>query len=52
LVNFATLEIDADRFAIRMVWAKSGRTPLPTETMVLILVIQRLRDLSDEKVKS
>ena len=51
IVDFAALASELDRVAPRVVSAKGGRPPFPTETMVRILVLKRLHNLSDEQVE-
>lgn len=50
-VEFAALATEIDRFAPRGASAKCGRPPFPTETVVRILVLKRLHNLSDERVE-
>jgi len=42
VVDFGALASEVDRVAPRVVLAKGCRPPLPTETMVRILVLKRL----------
>ena len=51
VVDFAALASEVDRVAPRVVSGKGGRPPFPTETMVRILVLKRLHNLSDEQVE-
>jgi transposase len=51
VVDFAALASEVDRVALRVVSGKGGRPPFPTETMVRILVLKRLHNLSDEQVE-
>jgi hypothetical protein len=46
VVDFAALASEVDRFAPRVVSAKGGRPPFQNETMVRILVLKRLHNLS------
>lgn len=50
-IDFAALAADVDRVAPRAVSLQGGRPPFPTETMVRILVVKRLHNLSDEQVE-
>ena len=50
-IDFATLAAEVDRIAPRPVSAQGGRPPYPTETMVRILVLKRLYNLSDEQME-
>ena len=47
-IDFASLAAEVDKVAPRPVSAQGGRPPYPTETMVQILVLKRLYNLSDE----
>ena len=51
VVDFAALANEVDPVAPRVVSAKGGRPPFPTEIMVRILVLKRLHNLSDEQVE-
>ncbi len=48
-IDFAALAAAVDRVAPRPVSAQGGRPPYPTETMVRILVLKRLYNLSNEQ---
>lgn len=48
-INFAALAAEVDRVVPRPVSLEGGRSPFPTETMVRILVLKRLYNLSDEQ---
>ena len=50
-IDFAALAAQVDRVAPRTVSAQGGRPPYPTETMVRILVLKRLYNLSDEQME-
>lgn len=50
-IDFASLAAEVDRVAPRPVSPQGGRPPYPTETMVRILVVKRLHNLSDEQVE-
>ncbi|EEG07113.1 IS5 family transposase, partial [Pseudogulbenkiania ferrooxidans] len=50
-INFAALAAEVDRVAPRPVSPQGGRPPFPTETMVRILVLKRLYNLSDEQME-
>lgn len=50
-IDFSALAADVDRVAPRPVSPQGGRPPYPTETMVRILVLKRLYNLSDEQVE-
>ena len=50
-IDFAALAAQVDRVAPRPVSAQGGRPPYPTETMVRILVLKRLYNLSDEQME-
>lgn len=50
-VDFAALAAEVDRIAPRPVSPQGGRPPYPTETMVRILVLKRLYNLSDEQME-
>jgi len=45
-IDFVALAAEVDRVAPRPVSAQGGRPPYPTETMVRILVLKRLYNLS------
>ena len=49
-IDFAALAAEVDRVAPRPVSPQGGRPPYPTETMVRILVLKRLYNLSDEQM--
>jgi len=50
-MDFAALAAEVDCTAPRPVSAQGGRLAFPTETMVRILVLKRLYDLSDEQME-
>lgn len=50
-IDFVTLAQQVDQVAPSPVSLQSGRPPYPTETMVRILVIKRLYNLSDEQIE-
>ena len=50
-VDFKALAAEVDCVALRPVSLQGGRPPFPTETMVRILVVKRLCNLSDEPMK-
>src|SRR5690625_2447304 len=50
-VDFAALAAEVDRVAPREVNPKGGRPAYPTETMVRILMLKRLHNLSDEQME-
>ncbi len=50
-IDFAALAAEVDRIAPRPVSPEGGRPPYPTETMVRILVLKRLYNLSDEQME-
>lgn len=50
-IDFAALAAEVDRIAPRPVSTQGGRPPFPTETMVRILVLKRLYNLSDEQME-
>ena len=50
-IDFAKLASEVDRVAPRPVSTQGGRPPFPTETMVRILVLKRLYNLSDEQME-
>jgi IS5 family transposase len=50
-IDFAALAAEVDQVAPRPVSAQGGRPPFPTETMVRILVLKRLYNLSDEQME-
>lgn len=50
-IDFAALAAEVDHIAPRPVSAQGGRPPFPTETMVRILVLKRLYNLSDEQIE-
>ena len=49
-IDFVALAAEVDRIAPRPVSSQGGRPPFPTETMVRILVLKRLYNLSDEQM--
>jgi len=51
VVDFAALASEVDRVAPRVVSAKGGCPPFPTETRVRILVLKRLHNMSGEQVE-
>ncbi|TCJ11616.1 IS5 family transposase [Parasulfuritortus cantonensis] len=50
-IDFAALAAAVDRIAPRPASPQGGRPPFPTETMVRILVLKRLYNLSDEQME-
>ena len=50
-IEFSALAAEVDRVAPRPVSPQGGRPPYPTETMVRILVLKRLYNLSDEQIE-
>ncbi|UTW12085.1 IS5 family transposase [Marinobacterium rhizophilum] len=50
-IDFSALATAVDCVAPRPVSSKGGRPPFPTETMVRILVLKRLYNLSDEQME-
>lgn len=50
-IDFAALAAEVDHVAPRPVSPQGGRPPFPTETMVRILVLKRLYNLSDEQME-
>ena len=50
-IDFTALASEVDRVAPRPVSLQGGRPPYPTETMVRILVLKRLYNLSDEQME-
>lgn len=50
-IDFTALAAVVDRVAPCPVSSEGGRPPLPTETMVRILVLKRLYNLSDEQLE-
>ena len=50
-IDFAALASEVDRVAPRPGSPQGGRPPFPTETMVRILVLKRLYNLSDEQME-
>jgi IS5 family transposase len=50
-IDFVALAADVDHIAPRPVSLQGGRPPFPTETMVRILVLKRLYNLSDEQME-
>lgn len=50
-IDFAALAGEVDRIAPRPVSPQGGRPPFPTETLVRILVLKRLYNLSDEPME-
>ena len=52
VVDLSTLASKVDRVAPRVVLARGGSPPFPTEAIVRILVLKRLQNMSDENVES
>jgi len=50
-INFSALAAEVDTVAPRPVSTQGGRPPYPTESMVRILVLKRLYNLSDEQME-
>ncbi len=50
-IDFVALAAEVDRIAPRSSSPQGGRPPFPTETMVRILVLKRLYNLSDEQME-
>ena len=50
-IDFGSLAAEVDRVAPRPVSPQGGRPPCPTETMVRVLLLKRLHDLSDEQME-
>ena len=50
-IDFPALAVEVGRAAPRPVSPQGGRPPYPTETMVRILVLKRLYNLSDEQME-
>lgn len=50
-IDFGALAAEVDRIAPRPSRQQGGRPPFPTETMVRILVLKRLYNLSDEQME-
>jgi len=50
-IDFAALAAEVDEVAPRPVSAQGGCPPYPTETMVRILVLKRLYNMSDEEME-
>jgi IS5 family transposase len=50
-IDFTVLAAEVDRIAPRPASPQGGRPPFPTETMVRILVLKRLYNLSDEQME-
>lgn len=50
-IDFAALASEVDRIAPRPLSLQGGRPPFPSETMVRILVLKRLYNLSDEQME-
>lgn len=50
-IDFSALAAEVDRVAPRPASPQGGRPPFPTETMVRILVLKRLYNLSDEQME-
>ena len=50
-IDFTALAAEVDRIAPRPTSPQGGRPPFPTETMVRILVLKRLYNLSDEQME-
>lgn len=51
-VDFAVLGAEVDQIAPRPESLQGGRPPFPTETMVRILILKRLYNLSDEQMET
>lgn len=50
-IDFKALAAEVDRIAPRPESPRGGRPPFPSETMVRILVLKRLYNLSDEQIE-
>jgi len=50
-IDFGALAAQVDRIAPRPASHQGGRPPFPTETMVRILILKRLYNLSDEQME-
>lgn len=50
-IDFAALASEVDRIAPRPASPQGGCPPIPTETMVRILALKRLYNLSDEQME-
>ncbi|MBU2768647.1 transposase, partial [Acidithiobacillus ferrivorans] len=50
-IDFPALAAEVDRVAPRPASPQGGRPPYPKETMVRILVLKRLYNLSDEQME-
>jgi IS5 family transposase len=50
-IDFVALGAEVDRIAPRPTSPQGGRPPVPTETMMRILVLKRLYNLSDEQME-
>lgn len=50
-IDFAALAAEVDAIAPRPLSPRGGRPPYPTETMVRIVVLKRLYNLSDEQME-
>ncbi|QIK38305.1 IS5 family transposase [Caldichromatium japonicum] len=50
-IDLEALALEVDRMAPRSVSLQGGRPPFPAETMVRILVLKRLYNLSDEQME-
>jgi hypothetical protein len=50
-IEFAELAAEVDRVAPRPASPQDGRPPYRTETMVRILVVKRLHNVSDQQVE-
>jgi IS5 family transposase len=50
-IDFAALAAEVDRVAPRPVSLQGGRPPFPTETLVRILFLKRVNNLSDEQIE-
>jgi IS5 family transposase len=50
-IDFRALAAEVDRIAPRPVSLQGGRPPFPTETMVRLVVLKRLYNLSDEQLE-
>ena len=51
-IDFALLAAEVDRVAPRVERAKGGRPPFPTETMVRIVVLKHLNNLTRNKIQA
>ncbi len=50
-IDFAAVAAELDREAPRPASAQGGWPPYPSETMIRVLVVKRLHNLSDEQVE-